>query len=166
MKNLIIVIIATFFVNISFAQNRVIEQFYDKYTKLENVTEIDISGGLLNMVASFSDDADTKILEKVSKLRILAIDDQSVIDTQDKKALVKGLRSSKFEELMQIRDGKSKIDFMVRESNNKITNILMMVDDEDSFFMLSLEGNISWKDIEKLDINVDGAEHLKKMPKA
>lgn len=149
------------------AQNESIERFYSKYTKLENVTEINISGNLLNLVATYSDEnSEGKVLEKISKLRILAIDDQHIVETSDKKAMLSGLRKNHFEELMQIRDGKSRIDFMIREKGNKITNILMLVDDEDSFFLLSLEGNITWKDIEKLNIDIDGAEHLKKMPRA
>ncbi len=169
MKRIFFSICLLSIVQLGFSQNQVIEKFYNKYMDKENVSDIHLEGFLLTMAAKFANNDghnETDILTKITKLRVLLMEDQNMVDLADKKMLQKGLRQEQFEELMQIRDGKAKIDFMVRESEGKITNLLMLVDDKDSFILLSLEGNLSWKDIKNLNIDVEGGEHINKIPRA
>ncbi len=167
MKNLLVILSLTILPLFSFAQNQPIETFYNKYMQFSEVSNINLEGWLLQMVASYTDDSDSAdLIEKITKLRVMIVDEKGLVAKSDKINLMKGLKKKGFEDLMQVRDGNSKIDFMLRESNKKITNVIMTVDDGDSFILLSLEGNMSWKDLKNLNIEVDGGEHLKNIPRA
>ena len=168
MKNLIIIAFTCFLSFSAFAQNQAIETFYNKYMDMEDITDISLEGWLLNMVATYASETDEKVdlTKKISKLRIMIMDEKNIVQKNDKKSLMSGLRSGQFEELFQIRDGKTKIDFMIREEGETITNFIMLVDEVDSFILLSLEGALSLEDLKKLNIEVEGAEDFKKLPRA
>lgn len=166
MKNIILIITLLASPLFIFAQNAAIEQFYNKYTELENVTNITIEGGMLKFIASYVDDeTGEKLVDKVTKLRLMIMDDSELVSKSDRQALRKGIRQQKFEDLMQIRDGNSKINILIQEQGDKVTNVLLLVDDEDSFILLSLEGSLDWEDFNHLNIEMEGAEHLKRISK-
>jgi len=78
---------------------------------------------------------------------------------------MKKLRRDDFEDIISIRDGSDRINFFLREEGNFVTDILMTVHGNEGFFLFSLEGLIRLKDLENLDIEFDGSNHLKKLPK-
>lgn len=164
MKNIIIVALIATLPSLALGQNKSIEKFYNKYKAQENVTDINLQGWVLELAASFSDDGSEKVLEKISKLRVLVIEEGNLIKSGEYNQLIKDVKKDAFEELMQFKDGNDKVDIMMREKGNKITNVLLVARGNDSFIMLSLEGLLDWKDLKSLEIDVEGAEHLKKLP--
>ncbi len=146
--------------------NKVIESFYDKYKAKEDVTHIKLKGWVINLAAKFADDEDAKrVLKKISKLRVLVMEDGNIVNDTDRKILGRALRTDDFEDLVYVRDGETKISIKMREHKGVITNVFLTVDDPDGFILLSLEGELLWKDLQELEIDVEGAEHLKKIPK-
>ena len=164
MKNIIIVALIAILPVLAFGQNKSIEKFYNKYKSQENVTDINLQGWVLELAASFSDDESEKVLEKISKLRVLVIEEGNLVNSSEYKQLVKDIKNDSFEELMQFKDGNDKVDIMLKEKGNKITNLLLIARGNDGFIMLSLEGDLDWNDLKSLEIDVEGAEHLKKLP--
>lgn len=164
MKNIIIMAFIAILPSLAFCQNKSIEKFYNKYKSQENVTDINLQGWVLELAASFSDDESEKVLEKISKLRVLVIEEGNLVNGNEYSQLVKEVKKDSFEELMQFKDGSDKVDIMMREKGNKITNVLLIARGNDGFIMLSLEGDLDWKDLKSLEIDVEGAEHLKKLP--
>jgi hypothetical protein len=164
MKNIIIVAFIAILPVLAFGQNKSIEKFYNKYKSQENVTDINLQGWVLELAASFSDDESEKVLEKISKLRVLVIEEGNLVNGSEYNQLVKEIKNDSFEELMQFKDGNDKVDIMLKEKDNKITNLLLIARGNDGFIMLSLEGDLDWKDLKSLEIDVEGAEHLKKLP--
>lgn len=166
MKNIIMIIACIAILpTIALAQNKQIEKFYNKYKAQENVTDINLQGWVLSVAAKFADEDSGNILEKITKLRVLVVEDKNIVPTSEYKQLIKDVRRESFEDLIQVNEGKSKVNIMMRESGNKITNVLLLVSGDDEFIMLSLEGNLDWEDLKSLEIDVEGAEHLKKLPK-
>ncbi len=146
------------------AQSEGIEKFYEKYMHLKEVDMIDLDGFLLNLAIEYSDDSDAKAVKNaIHKLRIMNMDSINYVQKADKLALLRSLRTNKFEELIQVRDDGAKVDILIREEGNKITNLILVVDDVDNFVLLSLEGWIDWKHLENLEIDVEGSEHLEKI---
>lgn len=166
MKNIIIAIaFVAILPSIAFGQNKGIEKFYNKYKAQENVTDINLQGWVLDVAAKFTDDESGNVLEKITKLRVLVVGDENIVPNTEYNQLVKDVKKDAFEDLIQFREGKSKVNIMFREKGDKITNVLLLVSGEEDFILLSLEGNLSWKDLKSLEIDVEGAEHLKKLPK-
>jgi len=150
----------------SFAQSNSIQSFYKKYAGYENATDINVQGWVLKLASAFSEDEKAQnTLDKITQLRILIMEDENLVTYDDRKKLTRSLKKDKFEELLQVRDGGDKIDFFLREDGGQITNLLMVVNGKDGFILLSLEGLLNLEDIKDLNIDIEGSEHLKKLPK-
>ncbi len=144
-------------------QSKSISAFYDKYENLEEVLNITLSGGVLKMITKHSDEnGESDPIERVSELKVLVMEDGNVVKKSDLKALKSGIRHEKFEQLVQVRDEQTYVDIYIQEEGGIISNALLVVNEPDNFVMISLEGELSLKDLENIDIDVDGAEYFKK----
>ena len=132
----------------------------------EKATQIDIAGWLLNIASNFAEEEGQKeMLQKITKLRGLVIDGGDLVQATDFNNLVKDLRKDSFEDLMNIQDGNDKVNIMIREEKDVITNLILLVRGSDEFVMISLEGAFNLDDLKDLDIDFNGSEHLKKAKK-
>lgn len=167
MKNIIVITICLLTqVGILSAQSKTIESFYDQYAEKENATNVTIKGWLLDIATQFTSDENSKeTLSKITKLRVLLMEDGNPVTQNDFYQLKKGIIKDDFEELLKIRDESSHVDFYIREDNDLITNVLMLVNDQDEFILLSLEGLMKLEDLKNIKIDTDGAEHFEKIKK-
>lgn len=165
MKNILSILgFLCLFISLSQAQSKNIESFYDQYAKDENVTNVTIKGWLLDIATQFTDDADSKeVLSKITKLRVLVMENGNPVTKKDFNKLKRDIQKDDFEELLQIRDEGSHVDFYIREEGDLITNVLMLVNDEDEFVLLSLEGLMKLEDLKHIKIESEGSEHFEKI---
>ncbi|MFT5264956.1 MAG: hypothetical protein ACI8YQ_003706 [Polaribacter sp.] len=146
------------------AQSNSIESFYEQYAKNEKVTNVTIKGWLLDIASHItSDESSKEVLSKITQLRILLMEDGNPVTKNELSRLKKGIKKDHFEELLQIRDEGSHVDFYIREEGDHITNVLMLVNDNDEFVLLSLEGLLKLEDLKNIKIDTDGAEHFEKI---
>ncbi len=165
MKNIIVLITMMAMPVLLFSQKESVEKFCKKYKDGENTMHITLSGLGINLAAAFSDDENSKkVINKIERVRVLFTEDGNIINPQDYKSLMKEMKNDDFEELIKIRDGNSNINILFLEKGNTVTNIILTVDGDDGFILLELEGKLDWKDLQNLDIDVEGAEHFKKIP--
>lgn len=165
MRNLLFLTLLTLLPALGLAQSRHITQFYNQYKSYEDVTNINLRGFVLKLAGNFVDDEDArKIIRKVSHLRLLVVEDTHLVTVTDYTALIKGLKSDRFEELMQIREGGERIDFYLREDGDRITDVIMLLRGDDEFLMLSLEGAFRFSDLNDLHIDIDGGEYFSRLP--
>ena len=165
MKNILSALFLFFSISL-FAQNQVVQDFYDKYNELENVDEVKLQGWLLKLAAEYADETEEeKMLEKISFIRVMIMSEGNLVKPKDLKAFIKDIQKENFSELMQIRDGGALVNVFIREEGKEITDVLALINDkEDAFILLSLEGRIQFSDLNNLNINVSGMDHLKKIP--
>ncbi|MCB0593020.1 MAG: DUF4252 domain-containing protein [Lewinellaceae bacterium] len=149
----------------AFAQPKAIAQFYEKYKQQEHVTDVKLQGWLLEIASSFADDEQAKkILDKITYLRVLVMEEGNLVSASEYKNLLKDIRQSSFEELLKIREGQQDIGFYIREKGDTITDVLLLVNGESQFVLLSLEGLLKFSDLNDLHIDIDGAEHFERLP--
>ena len=149
----------------AFAQPKPIAQFYEKYKQRENVTDVKLQGWLLEIATNFADDEQAqKLLDKITYLRVLVMEEGNLVSPGEYKSLLKDIRQSSFEELLKIREGQQDIGFYIREKGDTITDVLLLVNGQDEFVLLSLEGLFKFSDLNDLNIDIDGAEHFEKLP--
>lgn len=166
MKNLIVISLFIVMLPSQMEAQRDINRFIDRYYDKENVTTVELSGLLLKMAARFVDEEGGKeLLASISRLQVMAMDGQNHVSAKDLKALKSGVQKKDFEQLMMIRDGKTTVDFYMKEKKGAITNLLILVSSKDEFVLLNIKGKLKFRDLRKLDFNVNGSEHLKKLPK-
>lgn len=154
---------------VSFSQSKAIEDFYNKYKNHEDISKVELKGWVLKLVAKFTDEADTTddFLRKITKLRVLSMDEGNLVEQSDYNQLLKKVKSDRFEDLMQFKDKDGDVTIMIREGGSAITDILMLISGDDNFTLLSLEGRLKFSDIQNLnlDIDIEGTEHLEKVKK-
>lgn len=166
MKNIIVFIVLCLSPLFLKAQNGNVKAFYDKYMGYENVTNVSLQGWVLKMAADFADEeTGEQLLKKITKLRVMVMDDQNLVSKNDYQNLVKGIKKDRFEKLMEIKDGGERIDFFIQEDGDEISNLLMLINGADEFILVSLEGNLKFSDLKELNFEIDGGNHFKKIPK-
>ena len=153
----------------SYAQNDAITRFFDKYSEDEAFTVVYISPKMFQMVAKIeTDDEDWNKVRDVIKdlggLRVLTADSVSDGLAMYKDALGR-IPQKEYEELLTVRDGKEHVRFWIKESNNVINELLLLVASPDEFTMLSFVGKIDLDKISALakNIDVDGVQYLDKL---
>lgn len=150
---------------LSFAQSKAIADFYEHYQSQEDISRVELKGGILNLVAKFTNESEAdELIRKVTKLRVLNMKEGNLVPAADLKRLVKAVKKDHFEDLMQIRDDGDDIHILIREKGGAVTDILVLIHGAEKFTMLSLEGKMRFKDIQNLNIEFEGGEHLEKVP--
>lgn len=147
------------------AQSQAILHFYQQFKGYDNATRLSLKGVVLRIASGFTDDKDARrLLRKVSHLRLLVIEEDNPVSAEDYTQLLRGIESDSFEQLLQVREGNQRIEFYLRENGDTITDVLMLLRDEGEFILLNLEGKLKFSDLNDLQIDVDGAQHLGKLP--
>ena len=165
MKHLIILISLFVLPTLVFSQSKAIKQFYNKYKDLESVTDIKLNGWVLKLASTFTDEEDAeKILKKITQLRVLVMEEGNLVTKEEYKSLVKSVKKDQFAELFKVKEEGQNIEFMIREEKDLITDVLILVNGEDQFVLLSLEGKLKFSDLNDLNIEIDGGEHFQKLP--
>ena len=119
---------------------------------------------LIQFAASFDDnEGHQKVMDKITQVRLL-VSEENLVSKNDYLRFAKSLKKDSFEDLMQIKDQGSNIDIMIREQGDKITDVILLVEDHGDFVMISLEGDFQYSDLNDLDLKFEGSEHLKKLP--
>ena len=148
----------------SFAQQG-IQNFYKKYMTNEKMTNINLSGWVLEMAAKYADEGEEKeMLEKITKLRVMIMEDANLVTKTDYSDLIRDIKKDDFESLMNIKEGGDKIDLYIRDDGETITNVLVLVNGDEEFVLLSLEGNLKFSDLNDINFDVKSGEVFKKIP--
>lgn len=131
----------------TFAQNKAVDDLFNKYANKEGFTTVDLNGGLLQLASMFDDDKDSKDLVKsMNHLRILTMDGDSGSRINFYKELMTELPVQEYKELMTVKEKDQDVKFLVKESGGKITELLMIVGGSDNA-LISITGNIDPKDL-------------------
>ncbi|MFK7750361.1 MAG: DUF4252 domain-containing protein [Kordia sp.] len=178
MKKIITLVMLLALPVLTFGQN-----IFEKYADNDNVTYVSISPKMFKMLATVGVDADDPeakefldMVKSMKSLQVLATESET-ISTELKTWVNK--RASKLEELMQVRDGNTRVKFYVKEGKDEthvkellmyITGIqdkIQMKDRNINTVVVSLLGDIDLTKISKLtsQMNIPGGEHLKNVKK-
>lgn len=167
MKYVILFVVLLSTANASLAQTKAINQFYNKYKHLENTEKIKLGGFLLQLAGRFSDDEATdQWMKKISSLRIMTINNGNPVSSDDYNDLIKSVKKEAFEDLMTVREDGKKIQFLIREKGDSITDLLLLVSGEDEFTLLSLEGLLKFSDLNDMNIDINGEKEFHRLPES
>lgn len=156
----------------TYAQNDAITKFFNQYAEDERFTVVYISPKMFQMVSKIeTNDEDWNKVREVIKdlggLRVLTADSIGDGVAMFKEAIGK-VPAKEYEELLTVRDGQEHVRFMIKENNDVINELLLLVGAPDEFTMLSFTGKINLDKISSLakTLDVDGTEHLDKLKSA
>ncbi len=142
-----------------------VKDFFRKYQHDEGAEQFKLGGLVLDLAISFSDEKkDNKILKKLKRLRLLTFEDNNPVSASDYKSLMKGIHSDHYSPLIKLRQGKETVDIFVQENNNFISEVLLIVQSQEEFILLNLEGKFRFEDLNDFDLDTKGGDHLRKLP--
>jgi hypothetical protein len=163
MKKILIAIAILAIPFLASSQNESIEKFYNKYVGNEKVSDISLNGWILSMASKMAKEEGSEILQKITKLRIMLTEEKDIVSRADVKQLMRDIRKNDFEDLMTVRDEGTRVNFMIREKGENITNVLVIIHGDGEFILLSLEGNLNMEDLKQLEFDVEGGDVFKKL---
>jgi hypothetical protein len=146
------------------AQKNPIDELFDRYSGREGITTVYISSRMLSLFSGLAkDDKEVgDVVGKLTSIRIISIDD-SILNKSVNfyNELGTKLNYKDFEELMVVRDGNETVKFLIKESGNKISELLM-VSGGSSNSLISIRGEIDLKSISRLSGSI-GISELDKL---
>lgn len=138
--------------SIGFAQDKLFEQYAD----MDNVTSVFISKKMFDLMPDIeTGDLNLKDLRgKIDNLQILTTEKKEIQEQMQKD--FSSLITQSHEELMRVKDGKDKVTFYVRQSDDGlIREMLMLVDSDSEFVVIRLNGKFTPEDIRKITEQVE-----------
>ncbi len=154
------------------AQDDAIVKFFSKYMEDDRFSRVFISPKMMQMAGGFlrsdaaASDSDAKdlgdLISKVRGIRILSAEKLNGKVFYDEA--MSTLSKNKYEDLMDVADKDSNTKFMVREENGIIKELLMLSGTQESFTLLSMLGNFTYKDLNMLaeKTNMPGMDEYNK----
>ena len=132
--------------SICFAQNKL----FDKYSEMDNVTSVSISKAMFQMMPNFEKNGLNlmNLKGKIEGLQILTTENNSIKETMRND--FKNLIGKDHEELMKVKDGKTRATFYVKQKGDLISELIMLADTDKSFNVIRLSGNFTLQDIQEI----------------
>ncbi len=168
MKNILLALFLLTIPASSFCQNKSLNKFYRHYKKGKAVKNFKIPGWLIHLGSNIArkhvDDEEMKIALQLSKslkkIKLMYAEDEHHVPPSAVNKLVKDLHKQSFDDWIYVRDKGTTVNFMVREKNNTIKNILVLVNEENSFALVSIKTKLH---LEKLAEVINKLIHKYKM---
>lgn len=161
-----IVIISVITVN-SQAQVSAVDKLFNQYSEKDGFTTVYITQYMFSMFKDVNtDDKDfDNLVKNLKSIRILAVDKENPpTGVNFYTQIMKDLSVKDYKELMVIKEKGQDVKFLVKESNGKIAELLLIAGGRENA-LISIEGNIDLKSIAKLSksMKIQGMEQLDKM---
>ena len=145
------------------AQKSPVDKLFEKYANRDGMTTVNISGALLSFAAQAdgkSDEAD--MIKKLSGIRILSVDDESLNKSLDFYKEMEGdsfFKNNNYESLMEVTEKNEVVRFYARKAGDGKFSELLLVIGGDNNTLISIQGVIDPANIGKitgaLDININ-----------
>lgn len=152
-----------------------IDKLYDKYAGKEGFTSINISPGMFQMLGNLDTDDSTEevkdaqnVMEQLKSLKMLVYEPKEGEKFDFMTEVKKTVKLDDYEELMSIREENTDIRFLVKKTkNNHISELLMLIDDDNEGMIMSMTGDIDMNTVSKIgkSMNMKGMENLDKLDK-
>ena len=141
-----LIMLCLFCASTGFAQNKM----FDKYADMDDVTSVYISKAMFQMMPVI-ENVGVNLMNMKGKIESLQL------VTSEKKERIAQMKkdfsqlvTSQHQELMRVKDNKSRIAFYSNMKGDLIKELIMLVDSEDTFMAMLLVGNFTLKDIQEI----------------
>ena len=166
MKNLLIALLllpATVF-----GQSKSIESFINQYQDNDDVSVVSIEGSLFSLIASMADfedediedaeemEAVKRIFSNIESMKIVSVPYRvAKFDNTKIKEFRADLKKDKYSELMSLRDDGKDMTFMAQGEDSELSNMVVLINEDDKLTVLSIIGSLEMKDLALLARNHD-----------
>jgi len=151
------------------AQNKAVEQLFQKYSGKEGFTSVVITRNMFQLFANIEDSENDEFLKTVKNLEFIKI--LSAKTGADGKAFYNEILSlipeKDFKELMVIQDADEQVKFLTAEKDGVIKDLLMVSGGKEESVVIWMAGIIDMKTVAKIaqSMNIEGMDDLEKADK-
>ena len=126
------------------------DKWFSKYADMEDVTTVYISKKMFQMMPAIGDIGLelANMQGKIDGLQILSTERKD-LQAQMRKEF-NGMIGKEYEELMRVKDKKTKANFYIRQQGELIKELIMLADSEENFSVIQLKGNFTLQDIQEI----------------
>jgi hypothetical protein len=142
----ILIALCLFCTTVAFAQDKL----FDKYAEMDNVTSVYISKAMFRMMPAI-ENVGLNLMNmkgKIESLQLLTTERTDQIPQMRKE--FSQLINKQHQELMRVKDGKTRATFYADMEGEKVKNLLMLADTDSSFTVIRLTGNFTLQDIQEI----------------
>jgi hypothetical protein len=163
MKKSFLITTALFLSIIIHAQSNPVDEMFNKYSEKDGFTVVTISSRMFSMFANLDSenpDADN-LIKRLKSIRILSVEDSTLnLNLNFYSELGRKLDLSVYEDLMVVKQGRDITKFLIRQTGNVITELLVITGGPGGNSLISIKGDLSMKNISDLSKNI-GIQELK-----
>ncbi len=153
----------------AFSQRNPVDKLFEKYGGKDGFTTVLISSKMFSMFSDMEagDDDINKMIKNIESIKILTTDDESLLDPGINfyKEIMNELSLDEYEELMVVKEKDQDIKFLVKEKEDVIVELLLVIGGKGNNALISIRGIIDLKSISKLSksMNIEGLEKLEEI---
>ena len=118
---------------------------------------------MIKLASTHADEEESNILEKITGLHVFSLPNQNLASAGDVLALKQSILGNNYEPLIQIRDEGEFIDIYLRETDEVITHLFIMIEGE-SLTFINLSGHLQYEDLKDIDLDIEGLDSLENIP--
>jgi hypothetical protein len=163
MKKSFLFVAALFLMVLSRAQTSPVDEIFNKYSEKEGFTVVTISSRMFSMFAN--QDAENKdadnIMRQLKSIKILSVGDSLLNKNLN---FYNELNNKQFleayEELLVVKEGPDITKFLIKESGDLISELLVITGGPGGNSIISIKGDINLKNLSDLSKNI-GIQELK-----
>ncbi len=159
MKNLLLL---SWLIMLPFAtfSQKSLNKFYHKYKKADNTTAMTVPGFVLGMGAGIArkhmdkEEKDAllalELTKSIKSVRFLVMEETNLVSYKDYNDLIDGLKKKdKIDELITVREGNTRMNILVRSKRKHISNLMIIVSEEEEFVIISMKTKLRYIDLNK-----------------
>lgn len=153
----------------AFSQKNPVDKLFEKYGGKDGFTTIIISSKMFSMFSDVEagDDEINAMIKNIESIKILTTDDESLLDPGINfyKEIMDELSLDEYEELMVVKEKDQDIKFLIKEKEDVIVELLLVIGGKGNNALISIRGIIDLKSISRLSksLNVQGLDELEKI---
>jgi hypothetical protein len=143
------------------AQSNPVDEMFNKYSEKQGFTVVSISSKMFSLFTN--KDAENKdageIINKLKSIKILSVED-SILNKNLNfyTELSKKLDLSVYEELILVKEGPDITKFLIRQTGNIISELLVITGGPKGNSLISIKGELNLKSISELSKSLDMQE--------
>jgi hypothetical protein len=167
MKKIFLSFTALCFTLIIQAQSGPVEDMFNKYSEKPGFTVVSISSKMFSMFANKDTDKKNEddIISRLKSIKILSVEDSLLNKNLNfYTELSKKLDLSVYEELMVVKEGPDITKFLIKQTGNIISELLVITGGPGGNSLISIKGDLNLKNISDLSKSLDMQE-LKSLDK-
>src|ERR1035437_6016188 len=149
------------------AQSNPVDEMFNKYSEKQGFTVVSISSKMFSLFANKDTekkDAD-EIINRLKSIKILSVEDSLLNKNLNfYSELSKKLDLSVYEELMVVKEGPDITKFLIKQTGNTISELLVITGGPGGNSLISIKGDLNLKNISDLSKSLDMQE-LKSLDK-